>query len=148
MYHCEFLSPHPGPCCINLAHAVSSQPVLCNSRREQFLQWTENLTDQQTPSWLGLPNNAEKVLLTTRGGEMISKLLKMQLLEDDDELAYTPTPGSENQDAQREARDADGRPAWMRTLHNSLSTWLQMVPKVGICFTKQKHVVIIVCSDQ
>ena len=36
-------------------------------RRDQFLQWVESLTDRQTPSWLGLPNNAEKVLLTTRG---------------------------------------------------------------------------------
>lgn len=37
------------------------------SRRDHFLAWIENLSDRQTPSWLGLPNNAEKVLLTTRG---------------------------------------------------------------------------------
>jgi hypothetical protein len=37
------------------------------NRREQFLQWIENLPDSQTPSWLGLPNNAEKVLLTNKG---------------------------------------------------------------------------------
>lgn len=36
-------------------------------RRDQFLHWVESLSDRQTPSWLGLPNNAEKVLLTTRG---------------------------------------------------------------------------------
>ena len=36
-------------------------------RREQFVQWSEHLPDRQTPSWLGLPNNAEKVLLTTQG---------------------------------------------------------------------------------
>ena len=36
-------------------------------RREQFLQWTEALPEAQSPSWLGLPNNAEKVLLTTQG---------------------------------------------------------------------------------
>ena len=28
----------------------------------------ELLPDTQTPSWLGLPNNAERVLLTTQGG--------------------------------------------------------------------------------
>ena len=38
-------------------------------RREQFLQWVENLPDNQTPAWLGLPNNAEKVLLTNKGEE-------------------------------------------------------------------------------
>ena len=36
-------------------------------RREQFVQWVESLSDTQTPSWLGLPNNAEKVLLTNKG---------------------------------------------------------------------------------
>lgn len=36
-------------------------------RREEFVQWVEMLPDTQTPSWLGLPNNAEKVLLTTQG---------------------------------------------------------------------------------
>ena len=36
-------------------------------RREQFLQWSEGLPDYQSPSWLGLPNNAEKVILTSLG---------------------------------------------------------------------------------
>jgi hypothetical protein len=36
-------------------------------RREQFVQWTEKLPDSQSPSWLGLPNNAEKLLLTVQG---------------------------------------------------------------------------------
>lgn len=39
----------------------------CLLRREEFVQWVELLPDAQTPSWLGLPNNAEKVLLTTQG---------------------------------------------------------------------------------
>jgi len=93
-------------------------------RREQFVQWSENLSDRQTPSWLGLPNNAEKVLLTTQGTEMVSKLLKMQLLEDDEELAYSP-----GDDTAKEVKGSDGRPAWMRQLHTSLSTWMLMVPK-------------------
>lgn len=37
------------------------------SRRDHFLHWIESLSGRQSPSWLGLPNNAEKVLLTTRG---------------------------------------------------------------------------------
>lgn len=31
------------------------------NRRDHFLSWIEALSDRQTPSWLGLPNNAEKV---------------------------------------------------------------------------------------
>ena len=55
-------------------------------RREQFLQWIENLPVHQTPSWLGLPNNAEVVLLTTKGSSLTAKLLKMQSLSDDDDF--------------------------------------------------------------
>lgn len=31
-------------------------------RRDQFLAGVEALTDQNSPDWLGLPNNAEKVV--------------------------------------------------------------------------------------
>ena len=57
---------------------------------------------------------------------MIGKLLKMQLLEDDVELAYS----SQDKDDE-EKREIDGRPAWMRTLHVSLATWMKMVPTVS-----------------
>jgi hypothetical protein len=49
------------------ALAVNNSDVLSFSRREQFVQWAETLVDRQTPAWLGLPNNAEKVLLTNLG---------------------------------------------------------------------------------
>jgi len=88
------------------------------------VRWAENLIDKQTPSWLGLPNNAEKVLLTNQGMNMVGKLLKMQALEDDDELVYNQTG-----DEEKEKREADGRPSWMRTLHNSLNGWLKLVPQ-------------------
>lgn len=97
------------------------------TRRDHFLHWIENISDRQTPSWLGLPNNAEKVLLTTRGTDLVSKLLKMQQLEDEDELAYS-SEESQHLHAQAECK-TDGRPAWMRTLHNSATTWLQLLPK-------------------
>jgi dynein heavy chain 1 len=99
-------------------------------RREQFVNWTESLPDNQNPSWLGLPNNAEKVLLTTLGSNMLLNLLKMQLLEDEDDLAYV-NKEKEGKGAEKEKRSEDGRPAWMRTLLNSLQTWLKLVPKVG-----------------
>lgn len=46
----------------------------------------------------------------------------MQLLEDDDEVVYT----NEESEAKHKA---DGRPAWMITLHNSAATWLRLVPQ-------------------
>ncbi|XP_075048644.1 cytoplasmic dynein 1 heavy chain 1 isoform X1 [Mixophyes fleayi] len=93
-------------------------------RRDEFLQWVELLPDTQTPSWLGLPNNAECVLLTTQGIDMISKMLKMQMLEDEDDLAY-----AETEKKQRTDSTSDGRPAWMRTLHTTACNWLHVIPQ-------------------
>ena len=96
-------------------------------RRDQFLQWIESLSDRQHPAWLGLPNNAEKVLLTTRGSDMVAKLLKMQLLEDDDdedETAYASDSRDQKDQADRDA----GRPTWMRSLLDSARTWLGLLP--------------------
>ncbi|XP_052105179.1 cytoplasmic dynein 1 heavy chain 1-like isoform X5 [Mytilus californianus] len=92
-------------------------------QREQFVQFAERLeSDRQTPAWLGLPNNAEKVLLTNLGAEVIANLMKMQILEEDDDLAYGGTPDEEQ-------KIVDGRPTWMKTLHTSVSTWMTLVPK-------------------
>ena len=96
-------------------------------RRDQFLQWIESLSDRQNPAWLGLPNNAEKVLLTTRGSDMVAKLLKMQLLEDDDDEddnAYASDSRDQKDQVERNA----GRPTWMRSLLESARTWLGLLP--------------------
>jgi dynein heavy chain 1 len=53
----------------------------------------------------------------------VIKLLKMQQLEDEEELAY-----STETDQSVAARSTDGRPAWMRTLYNSATTWLHLLP--------------------
>ncbi|XP_049595492.1 cytoplasmic dynein 1 heavy chain 1 [Syngnathus scovelli] len=92
-------------------------------RREEFMHWVEMLPDTQTPSWLGLPSNAEKVLLTTQGTDMMGKMLKMQMLEDEDDLAY------ETEKKERTASTADAQPAWMRTLHTTAGNWLQLMPQ-------------------
>ncbi|XP_016305378.1 LOW QUALITY PROTEIN: cytoplasmic dynein 1 heavy chain 1-like [Sinocyclocheilus anshuiensis] len=92
-------------------------------RREEFIHWVELLPDTQTPSWLGLPSNAEKVLLTTQGIDMMGKLLKMQMLEDEDDLAY------ETEKKQRSTSSSDAQPAWMRTLHTTARNWLQLIPE-------------------
>ncbi|TNN61008.1 Cytoplasmic dynein 1 heavy chain 1 [Liparis tanakae] len=92
-------------------------------RREEFMHWVEMLPDTQTPSWLGLPSNAEKVLLTTQGTDMMGKMLKMQMLEDEDDLAYE-TEVKENPSSTSEAQ-----PAWMRTLHATACNWLQLMPQ-------------------
>lgn len=65
------------------------------------------------------------------GTDLVGKLLKMQQLEDDDELAYSAEEGLDQANQQQD----DGRPMWMRTLHNSATTWLQLLPtSLQVCF--------------
>ena len=37
------------------------------SRRDEFVEWVNGIKHLQAPNWLGLPNNAQSVLLTDRG---------------------------------------------------------------------------------
>jgi len=55
----------------------------------------------------------------------------MQQLEDEDELAYVTeqTVKDGGPDSSVGLPTSDGRPAWMRTLHNSATTWLQLLPQ-------------------
>jgi len=89
-------------------------------RRDQFLAWVEALTDQNSPDWLGLPNNAEKVLLASSAHDLVINLLKMQQLDEDEELAYS--------DGEVKGEAPVGRPAWMRTMEANTSGWLRLLP--------------------
>uniref|UniRef100_A0A2P2HXP1 Dynein heavy chain, cytoplasmic n=1 Tax=Hirondellea gigas TaxID=1518452 RepID=A0A2P2HXP1_9CRUS len=94
-------------------------------RRDQFLHWIEALGDRQTPSWLGLPNNAENVLLKTRGTDLLAALLKMTVLDDDDELAY----GGADEHGTSMDNVSQSRPSWMVTMQQSATTWLSLLPE-------------------
>uniref|UniRef100_A0A6Q2XKD4 Cytoplasmic dynein 1 heavy chain 1 n=1 Tax=Esox lucius TaxID=8010 RepID=A0A6Q2XKD4_ESOLU len=102
-------------------------------RREEFMHWVELLPDTQTPSWLGLPSNAEMVLLTTQGTDMMGKMLKMQMLEDEDDLAYEKETKRERAAA---AATTEAQPAWMRTLLTTATNWLTLIPQCGRPFKR------------
>ncbi|KAF8560528.1 hypothetical protein P879_02533 [Paragonimus westermani] len=95
-----------------------------SSTREDLLTWIHKLPDVQTPSWLGLPNNAEKVLLTNLGHEMTGNLLKMQEAITGDESLVSGAF-----DRKKSSVVSDSRPAWMRQLLSSASTWISLLPK-------------------
>ena len=44
----------------------------------------ETLPDKQSPVWLGLPGNAETMLLRQQAAELVIKLLRMQQIDDED----------------------------------------------------------------
>lgn len=50
---------------------------------KDFMEWVDNLPEREPPTYLGLPANAEKLLLVNRAKEMIGKLsLVMAILEE------------------------------------------------------------------
>lgn len=102
-------------------------------KKEQFLEWIDNLKHQQTPSWLGLPNSAEKVLLAYNCREVVSKLLKLSIMdEEEEELAYDAEAGYKKSDSYEFANkppSVDSRPSWMKLLNASVCEWLNVLPK-------------------
>ena len=55
---------------------------------------------------------------------MMGKMLKMQMLEDEDDLAYDT-----KKEEQHTPTTSDAQPAWMRTLHTTACNWLQLMPQ-------------------
>ncbi|KKY18692.1 putative dynein heavy chain [Phaeomoniella chlamydospora] len=55
---------------------------------QDFTEWVNQLPEREPPAYLGLPSNAEKLLLVGQGREMIRLLAKVvQTLEEGEELA-------------------------------------------------------------
>ncbi|KRZ77608.1 Dynein heavy chain, cytoplasmic [Trichinella papuae] len=87
-------------------------------RREQYVNWVESVQALQSPAWLGLPSNAEKVLLTIRGQTMVKKLLKMN--DEDEELAYTPIG--------EQFEGENHKPHWLKQIREAADHWLNSLP--------------------
>ncbi|XP_003378833.1 dynein heavy chain, cytoplasmic [Trichinella spiralis] len=87
-------------------------------RREQYVNWVESIQALQSPAWLGLPSNAEKVLLTIRGQTMVKKLLKMN--DEDEELAYTPIG--------EQFEGENHKPHWLKQIREAADHWLNSLP--------------------
>ena len=97
-------------------------------RRDQFVAWIDGLrADAQSPAWLGLPANAETLLLTQQGAAVGLKLLRMQQVDDEEEEPFDSLQigggGSDEQPT------SDLRPAWMRSLADFVLDWLSGLPK-------------------
>lgn len=91
-----------------------------------FLCSTINFFSSYLPSWPRLPPPSLPAHLLPlpgcAGTDMMGKMLKMQMLEDEDDLAYE----TEKKDT---SSTSDAQPAWMRTLHTTACNWLQLMPQ-------------------
>ena len=138
-------------------------------KREHYLNWVERMDTsggltganehdqstpvqqlQQTPSWLGLPNSAEHVLLANRCSEVVAKLLRLAVLDEEDDDASVMA-GEQQQQAQQQqqqqqadkfANQSDAlrnRPLWIRQLHEATNNWLAMLAATSQTGTKSRH---------
>ncbi|KAF9072690.1 dynein [Rhodocollybia butyracea] len=108
-YHVDF----------DLVPSVTGQKMLGvpdGTKIEQFLSWVQQLPDRQPPSWLSLPPTAERVIAIAQGDELLGKLRKMRM-QDDDEDEPTAVAASTSQ------------PAWMRQLFDRCKEWLVLLPE-------------------
>ena len=89
------------------------------TKPSDFQTWVaERLPPVQKPSFMGLPDNAETVLLAAQGREMIRKcLLGMTKEQEAAKLQLEGEP------------ESFLRPAWMNSLLNQAQAWLSQLPK-------------------
>jgi dynein heavy chain 1 len=65
----------------------SSLTVPGGTGMKAFGEWVENLPEREPPTYLGLPANAEKLLLVGQGKDMISNLARVRdVLEEGEQL--------------------------------------------------------------
>ena len=55
---------------------------------EEFMQWVNRLPEREPPTYLGLPSNAEKLLLVEHGQKTITNLRRItEILDESEQLA-------------------------------------------------------------
>ena len=75
----------------------------------------------ESPTWLGLPDNAETLLLANQGKSVLRKLLKLQTTVEDTGSISTSEEG-------KQKGGEDKRPAWMTHLKTQADNWLKALP--------------------
>ncbi|KAI9173154.1 dynein heavy chain [Blastocladiella emersonii ATCC 22665] len=117
------------------------------TRIEHFIEWAQRLPEREPPKWLGLPENAEKVILAHHGTKLLAQIQKMRSLEDDSEEDVSPVATRAATPVTTTASAADGGlshhahhssasssskatavPAWMKALHASVDEWTKLLP--------------------
>lgn len=90
-----------------------------HSNKQQFMEWVGQLTSVQLPSWIGLPNMAERVLLANRARDLVNKMNLLQTVGGDEKFESF-APGSEA---------SSGTAGWMKDLSETANEWLKMLPE-------------------
>ncbi|KAI9017153.1 dynein heavy chain [Gaertneriomyces semiglobifer] len=110
---------------VNEADGIPGVPMPDGIRLDQFVQWINRMPDQQPPTWLGLPNNAEVLRMTLSGSAILKNVKKLRSATDEDEVDVASADFGRDH--------TSTRPVWMKTLHTIVSTWLKILPPTITC---------------
>ncbi|KAJ1950224.1 dynein heavy chain, partial [Linderina macrospora] len=102
---------------------------------EDFVAWCHALPENEPPTWLGLPANAETLLLVQKGQRLVSDTRKLRSLmdDDDDEEETVADAGSSSKGASSSSAAASGDqaelPAYMRQVESLAASFLAALPE-------------------
>ena len=111
------------------------------TKRNQFVEWIEALPSKNSPTWLGLPETAEDMLLANIGVSTLRKLSTMQDRKEEEEEGGEEggEEGEEGEKGERQENTARRRsyaatgggttPGWMARLSTTGQTWLSLLPE-------------------
>lgn len=102
---------------------VQGKPLIApeGTKRQDFVKWIETLPKNENPEWLGLPQNAELLLLTNKGKQTLQRLHQLQVLVDDSVQAS----GEEDESSS----GSDKRPNWAASIRSLIETWKKILPQ-------------------
>ncbi|KAJ3195747.1 hypothetical protein HK101_011181 [Irineochytrium annulatum] len=106
---------------ISSTNAGDNLSIPESNRVEEIMKWVNALPDQQSPVWLGLPANAERVLMASNGLAAFDKIRKMRSLSLDDEVVFEKPSSSD--------AATSHLPPWIRTVRSLVPDWLDILPK-------------------
>ncbi|KAJ2138918.1 dynein heavy chain, partial [Coemansia sp. RSA 788] len=85
---------------------------------EEFVAWCHELPEHEPPVWLGLPPNAESLVLVQKGQEFVADVRRLRSLMDDDD-----------DDDVEEGAQTSGVPAYMRHIDTVATAFEQQLPQ-------------------
>ncbi|CAF4574901.1 unnamed protein product [Rotaria sp. Silwood1] len=95
-----------------------------DTTKSKYIEWIKHLPSNEKTTWLGLPDNAEKVLLISQGSKFAVDLLKCDQ-GDESTLTIDFDVGEH-----KEEDASTGRPAWMIHVQHTTDIWLKSLPKI------------------
>eukprot|EP01061_Rhynchopus_euleeides_P030593 TRINITY_DN5081_c0_g1_i1.p1 TRINITY_DN5081_c0_g1~~TRINITY_DN5081_c0_g1_i1.p1 ORF type:complete len:4809 (+),score=2467.50 TRINITY_DN5081_c0_g1_i1:97-14523(+) len=99
--------------------------------RHHFESWVQEMPDTQTPVWLGLPGESQKMIQQQQGEQMLVDLVKITDIfaggdveeEEEEDMKKPGSPGSPK-------KEGIFVPEWARRLLGSLTTWQSEISDV------------------